>query len=338
MTTRLTDVQFDEDIYLTYLQEPSTYNNAFVASGVAVTNAQLSARASGEGETTSIPFWKQLDWESENISSDDPNQKAVPDKITTGKLQARRFHVNNAWQTANLVDSVLGSESPMRQIRSLTQTYWDNRFALRVMATTQGVMNANLAANSDMIVKVASEDAATVTDANRFSYGAFVDALATMSEFEADLAAIGVHPDTLAAMRKNGEAIETIQDSQTGLLLNFYNGKRIIVDRRFPVLAGETSGFKYVTVLFGAGAIGYGEALATRPVAVEFDELAGNGAGVETLIERKQMIIHAAGHRWTDASVAAFAGPTVTEVALAANWSREFKRDHVPFAFIIHNN
>lgn len=338
MTTRLADVQFDEDIYLSYMQEPSTYKNAFFSSGVIVTNPQLAARAAGEGYTTSIPYWKQLDWDKENISSDDPNQLAVPDKITTGKLQARRVHVNNAWQTANLVDSVLGSESPMRQIRSLTQTYWDNRIAMRVMATTQGVYNANKAAGGDMIVDIASEDAATVNDGNRFGYGAFVTALATANEFESDLAAIGVHPDTLASMRMRGENIETIQDSQTGLLLNFYNGKRIIVDRRFPVLAGATSGSKYITVLFGAGAIGYGEALAYRPVEVESSALAGNGAGIETLVERKQMIIHPAGHRWTDASVAESAGPTIAEVALAGNWVREFNRENVPFAFIVHNN
>jgi hypothetical protein len=100
MTTRLTDVQFDPDVYLSYLQEDRTDRNAFFASGVATTHAQLSARAAGDGDTTSIPYWKDLADGSENISSDDPAEKAVPEKITTGKLQARRVHINNAWQTA----------------------------------------------------------------------------------------------------------------------------------------------------------------------------------------------------------------------------------------------
>jgi len=131
-TVRLSDVQFDPDVYASYVQEDHPDMNAYVASGVAVTNALLTARAAGEGDITSIPYWKDLAYASENISGDDPSVFATPQKIGTGKMVARNVHINNAWQTANLVGEVLGSEDPMVQIQSRTSKYWENRFEARI--------------------------------------------------------------------------------------------------------------------------------------------------------------------------------------------------------------
>lgn len=335
-TVRLSDVQFDADVYTSYLQEDRTDRNAYITSGVAVTNAQLTSRAAGEGDTTSIPYWKDLDASSENISSDDPAAFATPEKISTDKMQARRFHINNAWQTANLVSSVMGSEDPMRQIQSRTNAYWEQRFAARIQGATLAIYLDNIANNSDdMLFDVSIEDGNNAVAANKWTYDGFVDTLATMGESDDMLAMLAVHPKTLAQMRKQ-QNIEFIQDSVTGILIPFYNGKRVVVDKKLPVIAGGTSGLRYVSVLYKAGAFGFGEALANRPVAVEFDELAGNGAGIETLIERKQMIIHPEGYRWTEASVAA-ESPTVAEFSLATNWERKFERENVGMAFFIHN-
>ena len=335
-TVRLSDVQFDPDVYLSYLQENRTDKNAFVTSGIAVTNSELTARAGGDGDITSLPYWKDLNADNENIGSDDPAVKATPEKITTGRMVARRVHLNNAWQTANLVSAVLGAEDPMRQIATRTSAYWENRFAARIMATVLGLYESNLAGSGDMIESIASEDGNTATSANRFSFDAFVDAVATMGESDDKLAALAVHPVVLADMRKQNQ-IDFIQDAVTGILIPTYNGKRVIVDKKLPVIAGTTSGVKYVSVLFGAGAIGYGDAPAPRPVAVEYDELAGNGSGIETLIERKQWLIHPAGWKWNEASVAADAGPTTAEVQNAANWTREFQRENVPMVFLVTN-
>ena len=89
-------------------------------------------------------------------------------------------------------------------------------------------------------------------------------------------------------------------------------------------------------MLYKSGVIGYGSAPAKRPVAVEYDELAGNGAGIETLVERKQWLIHPEGYEWKEASVAGDS-PTVSECALATNWNRTFERENVGFAFLVTN-
>ena len=335
-TIRLSDVKWDNDIYLSYLQEDRTAKNAFIASGAAVTNAQLQQRAAGEGDLTTIPYWKDLDATSENVSSDDPSVYATPQKISTDKMTARRVHLNNAWQTANLVASVMGTEDPMRQIATRTAAYWDERFAERVQKTVLGIYLDNIAANSgDMTFDISTQDGANATSANLFNFGGFVDAIATMGESDDQLAMLGVHPHTMAQMRKENQ-ITVIQDSETGLLIPYYNEKRVIIDKKLPVIAGTTSGSRYVSVLYGAGCIGYGMALPARPVATEYDELAGNGAGVETLVERKQWIIHPEGYNWTESSVAG-GSPSVAEVALAANWERKFQRENIKLAFFVHN-
>ena len=335
-TTRLSDVQFDEDVYATYVQENRPDRNAYTASGVAVTNALLSARAAGEGDITTIPYWKDLDISSENISSDDPTAKATPDKIGTGKQVARNAHINNAWQTANLVSDLLGSQDPMVQIASRTNAYWNNRFEARIQATTTGLYLSNVANNNgDMVVDISQEEGSTATSANKWNFDAFVDTIGTMGESADSLALIAVHPEVMKTMRKE-QNIEFIQDSETGIMIPTYNGIRVVEDKKMPVFAGTTDGFRYLSVMYGPGVFGYGDAPAKRPVAVEYDELAGNGAGIETLVERKQWLIHPGGYKWLENTVAGDS-PTVAECALADNWERTFDRENVNLAFMVTN-
>lgn len=334
-TVRLSDVQFDEDVYLSYVQEDRPDRNAYTDSGVAVTSNAIQARANGEGEITTIPYWKDLDASGENMSSDDPAEYATPDKIGTGKMVARKLFINNAWQSANLVSSLIGNEDPMRQIAARTSAYWRQRFAARIQAATLGIYSDNAAGTGDMIFDVAVEDSTAVTADTQWTYDGFVDAMGTMGESADELAMLAIHPDTMTQLRKL-QSIEYIQDSETGIMIPTYNGLRVVEDKKLPVIAGTTSGFKYVSVLYRAGAFGYGEGSPKYPTAVEMDELAGNGAGVETLVERKEWIIHPEGYAWQESSVAD-QSPTVAEFEAAANWSRAFERENVGMAFYVHN-
>lgn len=334
-TVQLSDVQFDEDVYASYVREDHPDLNAYVASGVAVTNALLSARAAGEGDITSIPYWKDLDYSGENISSDDPASYATPDKIGTGKMIARNTHINNAWQTANLVAEVMGTEDPMMAIKARTAPYWNNRFAARISGMTLGLFLENEAGDEDMIYDVSTEDGDNAVDANKFTFSGFVQARATMGENASQLALLAVHPSVMTDMITNQDIV-FVQDSVTGVDIPTYNGLRVIEDKKLPVIAGTTSGFRYVSVLYKTGVFGYGDAPSKKPVGVEFDELAGNGAGVETLVERKQWLIHPEGYAWLEASVAGDS-PTVAEVSNAANWNRVFERENVGLSFYITN-
>lgn len=334
MTTRIADIEFDPDVYASYMQEDDPAKNAFIASGAVSVDPILTARASGEADTTSIPYWKDLDNSSENISSDDPAVFATPDKIETGKMRARRIHINNAWQTADLAAEISGTD-PMMQIQSRTSNYWVNRLSLRIQAMQTGMFLENEAGTGDMIEDISIEDGDAATDANKWSFETFVNGYSTMGENANSLSLLAVHPVVMAKMRTENN-IEFIQDSVTGLMIPTYNGLRVVEDKRQPVIAGTTSGFRYVSTIYAAGAFGMGQALAETPVEVEREALAGNGAGIETLVERKQMILHPGGYDWTETTVAGIS-PTVSECALAANWERKFERENVALAWIITN-
>jgi hypothetical protein len=316
------------------MQEDDPAKNAFIASGAVVVNPILTERAGGMGELTTIPYWKDLDNTSENISSDDSSVFATPDKIDTGTMKARNVHINNLWQTTNLAAEISATE-PMVQIQSRTSNYWNNRLSARIQGMQTGMFLENEGNSGDMISDVSTEDGDNAVAANLFSFDAFVDAYSTMGENANKLSLLAVHPEVMKAIRKE-DNIEFIKDSETGLMIAMYNGLRLIEDKKQPVIAGGTSGFRYVSTIYAAGAFGFGQALSKRPVAVEFDEKAGNGAGIETLAERKQMIIHPGGYNWIEGTIAGLS-PTVAEVADPAHWSREFLRENVALAWIVTN-
>src|SRR5690606_18360189 len=92
---------------------------------------------------------------------------------------------------------------------------------------------------------------------------------------------------------------------------------RIHVSDRTTKVVGENR-IRYHTYLFGADALGWAENPPAKPVAVEEDESAGDGAGVETLWTRRQFAIHPYGIKWTESAVSG-EFPTNAELKLAAN-------------------
>ena len=334
MSTLISDINFDPDVYATFMQEDDPALNAFVASGVVAVDPILTARASGEADTTTIPFWNDLDSTVENVSSDDPSQFAVPGGITSNKMRARRIHINNAWQVSDLAADVSG-EDPMMQIQSRTSPYWVRRLSARLQGMQTGMFLENEAGDNDMIEDISIEDGLNAVAANKFSFEAFVNGYATMGENANNLKIIAFHPTVLKQVRLN-ENIEFIQDALTGLMIPTYNGLRVVEDKTQPVIAGTTSGFRYVSTIYAAGAFGMGQALGKTPVEIEREALAGNGAGIETLVERKEMILHPGGYDWTETTVAA-ESPTVAECADPDNWDRKFLRENVALAWIVSN-
>jgi hypothetical protein len=128
---------------------------------------------------------------------------------------------------------------------------------------------------------------------------------------------------------------EDVRDSEGNLLYRAYMGRRIIVDDSLPAVAGTTDGVKYTSVLFGPGIFGYGEGSPLNPVALDEDESAADGAGVEELWLRKTWLLHPFGFQQTGTpSGNSF---TQAELATAAVWSRVLERKLVPMAFLTTN-
>ena len=332
--TRISDV-IEPEVYLSYDAENSPEKTAFFDSGIAVRNEALDQKANEGGDSVHIPFWKDLDSTQEpNLSSDNPASSAVPGKATADEQVGRMAYLNQSYSAADLAGEIAGA-NPMQHVRNRFGTYWQRQWQRRTIATVVGLLAANAAADGgDMINDIALETGNSAAAAHLFSREAFTGAAFTLGDMFESVSAIAVHSIVAKRMVDNDD-IEYIRDSQGNLTVPTFLGRRVIIDDGMPVVAGATNGFKYTSVLFGAGAIGYGEGQATVPVEIERQALQGDGGGVEYLIERNTWLIHPFGFRVVGTPTAA--SFSLAELRAAATWQRVVDRKNVPIAALITN-
>lgn len=331
---QLSDVIIPE-VYESYTAVDNPERTAFFESGVAVRNGMLDAKANEGGDRLNVPFWNDLDPDAEpNLSSDDADSSATPQKITAGRQIAQMAYLNQAYSSADLAGEIAGSD-PMQRVRNRFGRYWQRQWQRRTTACLTGILEDNDANDDgDMIEDVSIADGDNADADNLFSRSAFTGAGFTLGDQFESTSAIAVHSVVYKRMVDNDD-IEFIPDSQGRMTIPTFMGRRVIVDDGMPVEAGGTSGFVYTSVLFGEGAIGYGEGSARVPVEMEREALQGDGGGVEILVERKSWLVHPFGFA-VDANPAADSF-SLTELRAAGTWDRVVPRKTVPLAFLRTN-
>lgn len=334
-TTRLSDI-IDVKVFRDLPQVDGPEKTAFFDAGIVTRNGLLDEIASGPGKIVELPFWNDLDGSVEvNYSTDNPASSATPQKINQGSQIARKAFVNQGWQAADLASELAMGGTAMEAIRARTDRYFARQWQRRLVAACNGLLADNVAANSgDMVVNVAAEATGSQTAYTRFNRDAFTEAAFTMGDAKSGLTAIAVHSAVHKQMVKNDDIVY-IPDSQGQLTIPTYMGLRVIVDDGMTVTAGTTSGFKYTSVLFGAGAFGYGVGSPEVPVEVDRGAAAGDGGGIETLWVRNTWLLHPFGFQQT--GTPAGVSFTNTELQAATSWSRVLDRKLIPMAFLVTN-
>ena len=334
-TTRLSDI-IDVTVFQDLPPIDGPEKTAFFESGLVTRNTMLDSVASREGKVVELPFWNDLDGSIEvNYSNDNPGSSATPQKITQSEQIARKAFVNQGWQTADLVSEIALGAKAMDVIRAKTDRYFARQWQRRLIASVRGVLADNVANDSsDMVHDVAAEATGSQTADTRFSQDNFIEAAFTLGDSVDGVTAIAVHSAVAKQITKLNGA-EDVRDSEGNLLYRAYLGRRIIVDDGLPVIAGSTSGFKYVSVLFGPGAFGYGVGSPDTPVEVDRDPEKGNGGGIETLWVRNTWILHPFGFQAT--GTPAGLSFTNAELAAATSFDRVLDRKLVPLAFLVTN-
>lgn len=334
-TTRLSDI-VDVKVFRDLPQVDGPEKTAFFDAGIVTRNGLLDEIASGPGKIVELPFWNDLDGSVEvNYSTDNPASSATPQKINQGSQIARKAFVNQGWQAADLASELAMGGTAMEAIRARTDRYFARQWQRRLIAACNGLLADNVAANSsDMVVNVAAEATGSQTADTRFNRDAFTEAAFTMGDAKSGLTAIAVHSAVHKQMVKNDDIVY-IPDSQGQLTIPTYMGLRVIVDDGMTVTAGATSGFKYTSVLFGAGAFGYGVGSPEVPVEVDRGAAAGDGGGIETLWIRNTWLLHPFGFQQT--GTPAGVSFTNAELQAATSWARVLDRKLIPMAFLVTN-
>lgn len=333
-------VQLADIIDVTIFKDLPAVNSpektAFWDSGIINNSPLLTQLANEAGKTAELPFWNDIDPTDEvNYSTDDPTDIAVPKKIVQGEQIAKKAFVNQGWSEADLAAELVLGGTAMQQIRNRTDMYFKRQWQRRLIAAANGVLADNVANDSsDMVVDVASESIAGQTDLTRFNSDVFISAVFTSGDMSETLGITAVHSHIMERMVRNDEIVY-MPDSEGRLVIPTYKGTRVVMDDSLPVIAGTTDGFKYVSVIFGPGAFGYGEGSATVPVEIEREATQGEGGGVETLWVRKTWLLHPFGFKQT--GTPAGVSYTLAELAAATSWDRVVERKNVPMAFLITN-
>lgn len=317
-TTQLTDI-FVGDYYQTLDPVNSPEKTAVYQSGIVVKNEALDAIANnGQGSST-IAYWQDLDAdEAPNLSNDDPDDLGEVGKAAQGSMQARTLYLNKGYGVADLTAELANSE-PMQHIRNRFGKYWERQWQRYLLGSARGVIASNIANDGgDMVI----DAGATI------SAGAFQDAAFTAGDTADQFSAMGVHSVVMNQMVKQ-DLIEYLRDSEGRIILATYLGKPIFMDDGLTYGNGQ-----YLSLIFGAGAFGYGEGTPKVPVELERKPSGGNGGGAEILWERKTYLLQPAGFSWKG-NTNPNTSPSITQYANAANWERVFDRKQVPFAAVI---
>lgn len=337
---RLSDA-FIPSVYGSYTAVNNPETSAFVQAGVIVQNEFMNSMIGGAAKSFTVPFWQDIDPTIEpNYSNDDPSDLAVPNKIGSGTMTARKVWANQSFAAMDLVAELSGSD-PLQHVRNRFGTYWVRQQERRLIATCVGVLADNVANDAgDMVVDISAE----AGDAALFSSDAFIDAAYTMGDQVENLTAIGIHSMVAARLDKSDQ-LDTIRDSQGKILLRTYKGRAVIVDDSLPV-SGAGANRVYTSILFGGGAFGFagveghafamGEGTPEVGAWVERTEQSGNGGGSESIGERRTWMIHPFGFEWVENGGGALTefSPTLADLRLAAKWNRVVVRKNVPLAFI----
>lgn len=338
---RLSDV-FEPTVYGSYTAVNNPMTSAFVRAGIMTNNDVLNGIARAGGRNAVVPFWRDIDPTIEpNYSNDDPADLAVPHKIGSGTMTARKAWLNQAFGEMDLVTELAG-QSPLQHVRNRFGEYWVRQQNRRLIASVVGIMADNIANDGgDMVVDISALDTSENPNAQRFGADAFIDAAYTAGEAADMFTGIAVHSMIEARMVKNDE-IESVLDSNGNLVMRRYKGRVVITDDTLPV-TGAGADRVYTSVLFGGGAIGFGgvegsafaigEGVPKVAAEVSRTAEAGNGGGMESIWERRTWLIHPHGFEWIEGTLVEMS-PTLADLRLAAHWSRVVDRRQVPLAFI----
>lgn len=329
-------------VLASYMTEDPVEKTAFFDSGILTPTPYAAEIANGPSNIANLPFWKSIDTSIEpNYSNDVYQDIATPRAIQTGEMMARVAYLNEGFGQADLTVE-LTSQNPLQSVASRLDNFWQRQAQRRLIATALGLYNDNVSATdayheqNDMVVDVSATSG--------FDAGAFIDATQTMGDALMGnggevLGAIAMHSFVYTQARK-AQLIDFIRDAENNTMFATYQGYRVIVDDSMTVV-GQDAQRKFISIIFGQGAVGYGEGNPPNPLEYEREASRGNGGGVETLWTRKTWLLHPFGYSFTSAVITGNGTETIArsaswqDLANAANWNRVVDRKHVPIAFLV---
>jgi hypothetical protein len=307
--TKIIDVVVPE-VYNDYFMENSIYKSALWRSGIIASDPRMAGLLQGGAKIFNIPFWKANDVIGADASPVDEDTTLTPASMGSGQMIARRQFREKAFGQ-NDVAAVLAGKSPVDEMISLTERFWNRNYQAFVFNSVRGVIADNIVNDAgDMIKDITGDVDPTI------SSGAVIDTLALFGDADEDLSAIAMHSVPYNNLRKDN-LIDFTPDNEQNIGWGTYLGKSVIVDD--TLIVDST----YWSILFKPGAVAFAEDISTalyEPTEVERNPESSGGQTV--YYTRRVFLIHPYGFAWSDDAAPAADFPTDSELQLAANWNR----------------
>ncbi|WP_285112865.1 hypothetical protein [Leclercia adecarboxylata] len=337
MPTILSDVVFRDELR-DYMRVNTAEKTAFFQSGILVNNSDMSTLLASPSNTFTIPWWVDLDASIEsNYSNDVYTDIAVPLSVTSASMQARAAYLNEGWNAMNLVKNIT-NQDPLEFVASRLTSYWQRVAQRRTIATVVGLYNDNVADNGgDMVVDAGGPISAAAIIRAKATMGDYTPQIITPSGTKA-LSSIAMHTAVYTELQiLNLIDFTPIADQVPEF--GRYQNMIVVLDDSMPVI-GTGEDAKYLSVIFGPGAIGYAEEQDEDDMEYDREPARGNGGGAETLWTRRNFVLHPLGYSFLSTTITGTPGTTRpvsanwADLALATNWERKFNRKQVPLAFV----
>lgn len=321
MTTRIQDV-IQPEIFTPYLIQRTMELSALIQSGIARNMDEFDRLASGPNTLVNMPYWEDLTGDPEVMNDQDHTE---PGKITTNMDVARKLAFTKSYG-ANALAALLSGDDPMRAIADLFAAYWQRQYQRILLCVLDGIFAASNM--SDKVHDITGEEN------NLINGKTFLDAMQRMGDAKDLLTAVMMHSAVENYLAKN-DLIEFKEESQGKVRLPYFMNKRVIVDDNMPFDQETGVGVAY---LFGEGAIAWGNGSHERILQTEVVRDGLSLAGEDVLVNRRILIMHPRGVKWTETDVTAPGQfPTMQDLQKGENWLRVYEPKAVRIVKFVFN-
>lgn len=316
-------------VFAPYMVERTTSLANIIEAGIAERDPDFDVRASGEGKTVNMPYWKEITGQSQVLSGSAP--------MTLNKIQADQdiaaiHNRGNAWGANDLAKWISGDD-PAGRIGDMVAAWWGRDMQDVMLNILNGLFdNTNGVLKTSHRLNIYQDVVAgSITDPMRLTGDTFVDGLAKLGDASWKLTAIAMHSEVEALLKKR-DLIDYLPDSTGKAQLQIFQGRRVVVDDNCPKVAGTNSP-AYTSYLFGNGAFAWGEGSLDPDEAVETnrDTLASD----DILAVRRRFILHPRGVRWV--GVPAGDSPSNAEMLVGTNWVKCYLDKNIRIVAVRHN-
>ena len=307
--TRIADV-IQPEVFNPYVRTRTMELSALLRSGIVVNTEEFDELASGPNTLINMPFWNDLDGDSEVM---DDKGSATPGRIGSGNDIARKHGRVKVWG-ANGLSALLSGDDPMGAIADGVANYWAREIQKILVATLEGIFASDSMETNLHDISALSGNAALLTGES------FIDASQKMGDQKDKLTGVMMHSAAEAYLAKRG-LIEYVQEADQSTRIAKFMNKTVIVDDGIPFDTVTKIGSMY---LFGNGAVALGNGSHKNIIETETDRDSLASSGEDYLINRKILLLHPRGVKWTEEEVAKFF-PSNEEIKDGTNWEREYE-------------